>query len=36
MEANESNYIHFQSLTPMQQNAVQDLMTLKVFQEMYD
>ena len=35
MEVNESNYNHFQSLSPMQQKAVQDLMTLK-FLEMYD
>ena len=39
MEVNESNYTtgnHFQSLSPMQQKAVQDLMTLKFLQEMYD
>ena len=36
MEVNESNYNHFQSLSPMQQKAVQDLMTLKFLQEMYD
>ncbi len=36
MEINESNYNHFQSLTPMQQKAVQDLMTLKFLQEMCD
>ena len=29
MEVNESNYNHFQTLSPMQQKAVQDLMTLK-------
>ena len=36
MEVNEQNYNHFQSLSPMQQKAVQDLMTLKfqVLQEM--
>ncbi len=28
MEVNESNYNHFQSLSPMQQKALQDLMTL--------
>ncbi len=27
-EVNETNYKHFQSLTPIQQKAVQDLMTL--------
>ena len=36
MEVNESNYNHFQSLSPMQQKAVQDLMTLKYLQEMYN
>ncbi len=36
MEVNESNYKHFQSLSPMQQKAVQDLMTLKFLQEMCD
>jgi hypothetical protein len=36
MEVNESNYNHFQSLSPMQQKAVQDLMTLKFLQEMND
>ena len=36
MEVNESNYNHFQSLSPMQQKAVQDLMILKFLQEMYD
>ena len=36
MEVNESNYNHFQSLSPMQQKAVQDLMTLKFLKEMYD
>ena len=36
MEVNESNYNHFQSLSPMQQKAVQDLMTLIFLQEMYD
>jgi len=36
MEVNESNYNHFQTLSPMQQKAVQDLMTLKFLQEMYD
>ena len=36
MEINESNFNHFQSLTPMQQKAVQDLMMLKFLQEMYD
>jgi hypothetical protein len=36
MEVNESNYNHFQSLSPMQQKAVQDLMALKFLQEMYN
>ena len=36
MEVNESNYNHFQSLSPMQQKAVQDLMKLKFLKEMYD
>ncbi len=36
MDVNESNYNHFQSLSPMQQKAVQDLMPLKFLQEMYD
>ncbi len=36
MEVKESNYHHFQSLSPMQQKAVQDFMTLKFLQEMYD
>ncbi len=36
MEINESNYNHFQSLSQMQQKAVQNLMTLKFLQEMYD
>ncbi len=36
MEVNESNYKPFQSLSPMQQKAVQDLMTLKFLQEMCD
>ena len=36
MEVNESNYNHFQSLSPIQQKAVQDLMILKFLQDMYD
>ncbi len=36
MEVNESNYNHFQSLSPMQQKAVQDLMTLIFLQDMYN
>jgi hypothetical protein len=36
MEVNESNYNHFQSFSPMQQKAVQDLMTSKFLQEMYE
>ena len=31
MEIYESNYNHFQSLSPMQQKAAQDLMTLKLY-----
>ena len=36
MGVNELNYNHFQSLSPMHQKAVQDLMTMKFLQEMYD
>jgi hypothetical protein len=36
MEVNESNYNHFQSLSPMQQKAVQDLMKLIFLQDMYN
>ncbi len=36
MEVNDSNYNHFQSLSPMHQKAVQDLMILKFLQEMND
>ena len=36
MCVNKSNYNHFQSLSPMQQKAIQDLMTMKFLQEMYD
>ncbi len=34
MEVNEQNYNFFQSLSPMQPKAVQDLITLKYLQEM--
>jgi hypothetical protein len=30
MEVNEQDYDHFQSLSPMQENTVQDLMALNV------
>ena len=33
MEVNESNYNNFQSLSPMQQKAVQDLMTLNFYKK---
>ena len=33
MDVDESLYNHFQTLTPLQQKAVQDLMTLKLFQQ---
>ena len=33
MEVNETNFNHFQSLTPMQQKAVQDLMMLKFYKK---
>ena len=33
MNVDESLYKHFQSLTPLQQKAVQDLMTLKLLQQ---
>ncbi len=36
MEVNETNYKHFISLPPFQQKAMQDLMRLKLLQEMYD
>jgi hypothetical protein len=36
MEVNKSNYNQFQTLSPMQQKAVQDLMTFKFLQEIYD
>ena len=32
MNVDEALYKHFQTLTPLQQKAVQDLMTLKLFQ----
>jgi hypothetical protein len=36
MDVNELNYNHFQSLNSLQQKAVQDLMTLKFLQEIYN
>ena len=36
MCVNKSNYNHFQSLPPIQQKALIDLMTMKFLQEMYD
>ena len=33
MNVNESLYNHFQTLTPLQQKAVRDLMTLKLLQQ---
>ena len=33
MNVDESLYNHFQTLTPLQQKAVQDLMTLKMLQQ---
>ncbi len=33
MDLDESSYNHFQTLTPLQQKAVQDLMTLKLLQQ---
>ena len=33
MNVDESLYNHFQTLTPLQQKAVQDLMTLKLLQQ---
>ena len=36
MNVDESLYNHFQTLSPLQQKAVQDLMTLKLLQENYD
>ena len=33
MDVDESLYNHFQILTPLQQKAVQDLMTLKLLQQ---
>ena len=34
MDVDESLYNHFQTLTPLQQKAVQDLMTLKLLQQL--
>ena len=36
MDVDESLYNHFQTLTPLKQKAVQDLMMLKYLQNMYD
>ena len=33
MNVDEALYNHFQTLTPLQQKAVQDLMTLKLLQQ---
>ena len=33
MNVDEALYKHFQTLTPLQQKAVQDLMTLKLLQQ---
>ena len=33
LDVDESLYNHFQTLTPLQQKAVQDLMTLKLLQQ---
>ena len=33
MDVDESLYNHFQTLTPLQQRAVQDLMTSKLLQQ---
>jgi predicted choloylglycine hydrolase len=33
MNVDEALYNHFQSLTPLEQKRIQDLMTLKLFQE---
>ena len=33
MNVDEALYNHFQTLTPLQQKAVQDLMTLKILQQ---
>jgi hypothetical protein len=33
MDVDESLYNHFQTLSPLQQKAVQDLMTLKLLQQ---
>ena len=33
MNVDEALYNHFQSLSPLQQKAVQDLMTLKLLQQ---
>ncbi len=36
MNVDESLYHHFQTLSPLHQKAMQDLMTLKLLQEMND
>jgi hypothetical protein len=33
MNVDEALYKHFQSLTPLEQKRIQDLMTLKLFQQ---
>ena len=35
MNVDEALFNHFQTLTPLQQKAVQDLMTLKLLQQNY-
>ena len=35
MNVDEALFNHFQTLTPLQQKAVQDLMTLKLLQQKY-
>ena len=36
MNVDEALYNHFQTLSPLQQKAVQDLITLKLLQENYN
>ena len=35
MNVDEALYKHFQSLSPIQQKRIQDLMTLKLLEQMY-
>ena len=35
MNVDEELYKHFQSLSPIQQKRIQDLMTLKLLEQMY-